>query len=119
MDRKIQRLVETIEANPGQDLSLEIMARITHLSASHLRHKFKLLIGVTPTTYVQRIRMRLAQELLSNDEVSVKEVRAAVGFESDAYFTNLCKRFYGVTPSHLKNDVVSLAIKERMKYESN
>ena len=102
LDPRIERVIATIEANPNQELSLTIMARIARLSPSRFRHKFKSEVGTTPTVYVQRVRMRIAADLLKDENVSVKEVRAAVGLGSDSYFAHLCKRLHGRTPSQLR-----------------
>ena len=103
LDPRIQRLVTAIEANPHQRLSLTAMAQIAGLSPSRLRHKFKAVIGITPTHYLQKVRLRMAADLLKDENVSVKEVRAAIGLESDSYFTHLCKRVYGRPPSRLRD----------------
>ena len=88
-----------MEANPAERLSLSAMADVAGLSSSRLRHKFKVEIGVTPTLYLQRLRLHRAKELLKCDGLSVKEVRAAVGIESDSYFARQFKRTYGDSPS--------------------
>ncbi len=103
MDPRIQRIVTSIEEDPHQRLSLKIMARSVGLSTSRLRHKFKSEVGITPTVYLQIIRMRMAAELLKTKELSVKEVRAAIGLESDSYFTHQCTRMFGTPPSKLRN----------------
>jgi AraC-like DNA-binding protein len=103
LDRRIQRLVATIDHSPQQRVSLDDMARIASLSPSRLRHKFKSQVGVTPTVYLQNARLKLAERLLKDGNLSVKEVRAAVGFESDSYFTHLCERVYGRSPLQMKN----------------
>jgi AraC-like DNA-binding protein len=102
MDPRIQRLVAIIEDDPHRRLSLEIMAQMVGLSPSRLRHKFRSEVGVTPTQYLQKARMRLAAKLLEHENRSVKEVRAAIGLESDSHFTHLCRRFYGLPPSRIK-----------------
>ena len=104
LDPRIARVIATIEANSHQALSLAIMARMARLSPSRFRHKFKSEVGITPTVYVQRVRMRIAADLLKDENVSVKEVRAAVGLGSDSYFAHLCKRVYGRPPSLLRKN---------------
>ena len=99
MDPKIQHLLVLMEANPAKRLSLSAMAHTVGLSPSRLRHKFKAQIGITPTLYLQRLRLQRARELLQCDDLSVKEVRAAVGIESDSYFARQFKRTYGASPS--------------------
>jgi transcriptional regulator GlxA family with amidase domain len=103
LDPRIERVIAIIEANPSQRLSLPIMARMARLSASRFRHKFKSEIGITPTAYVQKVRMRIAADLLKDENVSVKEARAAVGLGSDSYFAHLCKRVHGRPPSQLRS----------------
>jgi AraC-like DNA-binding protein len=102
MDPRIQRVIMVIEDDPRQKLSLVSMALIAGLSASRLRHKFKSEVGTTPTTYLRTIRMKMAADLLRSNRLTVKEVRAAIGLESDSYFTHQCKRTYGIAPSRLK-----------------
>ena len=103
MDPRIERLITIIDGDCHQRLSLEGMARIANMSSSRLRHKFKSEMGVTPTVHLQKVRMRKAAQLLKDEKLSIKEVRAAVGLESDSYFTHLCERTYGVPPSRMKN----------------
>ena len=99
MDLRIQRVIALIEEKPGQDLSLADMAQVAGLSPSRLRHKFKLEVGVTPTVYLQKLRLERARQLLICHELTVKEVKAAVGISSDSYFTHQFKRAFGVPPS--------------------
>jgi transcriptional regulator GlxA family with amidase domain len=94
-----------MEANPRERLSLSTMADVVGLSPSRLRHKFKAEIGITPTLYLQRLRLQRARELLKCEGLSVKEVRAAVGIESDSYFAHQFKRAYGISPSKSRNDL--------------
>jgi AraC-like DNA-binding protein len=99
MDLRIQRVVALIEEKPGHDLSLADMAQVAGLSPSRLRHKFKSEMGVTPTVYLQKFRLERARQLLVRHELTVKEVKAAVGISSDSYFTHQFKREFGIPPS--------------------
>jgi transcriptional regulator GlxA family with amidase domain len=92
-----------MEENPRENLSLSTMANAVGLSSSRLRHKFKAEIGITPTLYLQRLRLQRAKELLKRHDLSVKEVRAAVGIRSDSYFSHQFKRAYGISPSKSRN----------------
>ena len=99
MDLRIQRVIALIEEKPDRGLSLSGMAQVVGLSPSRLRHKFKSEVGVTPTVYIQTLRLRMAKELLTTNHLTVKEVRAAVGISSDSYFTHQFKRAFGIPPS--------------------
>jgi transcriptional regulator GlxA family with amidase domain len=99
MNQRIQGVILFMEGNLNRRLSLSTLAHFAGLSPSRLRHKFKAEIGMTPTVYMQMLRLQRARELLERDRLSVKEVRAAVGIESNSYFTHQFKRAYGVPPS--------------------
>jgi transcriptional regulator GlxA family with amidase domain len=109
MDPRIQRVTTFLESNIHQRLSLVTMARVAGLSPSRFRHKFKAELGVTPTIYLQAVRLKVAKALLENNCLSVKEVRAAVGIQSDSYFTHQFKNTYGQAPSRSRSEVTSLS----------
>lgn len=102
MDPRIQKVIAVIDGDPHQRLSLARMARIAHLSSSRLRHKFKSEVGITPTLYLRSVRMRMAADLLRDEDLSIKEVRARIGLKSDSHFTHLCERVYGEPPSRIR-----------------
>jgi transcriptional regulator GlxA family with amidase domain len=62
---------------------------------------------MTPTLYLQAIRLKVAKALLTDNSLSVKQVKAAVGIQSDSYFTHRFKNTYGQTPSHLRSIQIS------------
>jgi transcriptional regulator GlxA family with amidase domain len=104
MDPRIQRVILFMEENPDRGLSLAGLARFAGLSSSRLRHKFKAEVGVTPTVYLQTLRLNKARELLTTNFLTVKEVKAAVGISSDSYFTHQFKRAFGMPPSHSRSN---------------
>ena len=99
VDLRIQRVILLLEENHDRSLSLSGMAQVAGLSSSRLRHKFKSEVGVTPTVYLQTLRLRKAKDLLTTNHLTVKEAKAAVGLSSDSYFTHQFKRAFGIPPS--------------------
>ena len=102
MDRRIQSVISLMEDNLNRRLSLTTLAQCAGLSSSRFRHKFKAEIGVTPTAYMQTLRLQMARQLLESNRLRVKEVRVAIGISSDSYFTHQFKRTYGIPPSRSK-----------------
>lgn len=107
MDRRIEMAIALMESNLNRRLTLAQMARTAGLSASRFRHKFKAEIGVTPTIYLQHIRLEMAKALLASNSLSVKEVKAQIGIQSDSYFTHRFKKAFGQTPSRLRSVSIS------------
>ncbi len=76
-----------------QDLSAEF-----GLTPQYINHLFRHELGTTPTEYLNRHRILIANELLAQGE-SVKSAAAKVGFVDQFYFSKLFKRILGVPPS--------------------
>jgi YesN/AraC family two-component response regulator len=100
-----------------QELETIVKENITHLdfkvtdialqmnvSERTLRNRIKTYTGLTPTVYVQRIRLELAVLYLRESRYkTVSELSYAVGFKADRHFSKLFKEEFGKLPSeHMK-----------------
>jgi transcriptional regulator GlxA family with amidase domain len=63
---------------------------------------FKIETGLTPSEYLARLRMDKARQLLKTTFLSIKQIMAAVGYNSKSYFAKHFKRHCGVTPSEYR-----------------
>jgi len=61
-------------------------------------------VGLPPHAYLESVRVRQAQRLLSEGE-SLVEVTYATGFSSQSHFSNSFKYFIGVTPGQYAKEV--------------
>ncbi|MBM6861793.1 helix-turn-helix transcriptional regulator, partial [Clostridium saudiense] len=68
--------------------------KISKLIKKHTNMTFKELL--------QEKRLDIAKKLLSDTEMTIVEVIAAVGYENLTYFYKIFKEKYGCTPSELK-----------------
>lgn len=94
----VSRVMDWVEANPAQTATLDDLARIAGVSASHLGALFAADTGGGPLQYLQRRRMERAAWLLDNPYLRVHEVAAACGFEDVNYFVRLFRRHHGQPP---------------------
>lgn len=99
----ITRLNEIIANNMGSaTFNVEVLAGKMHLSSSRLYRRIKATTGYSTQSYILRMRMERAKELLETSVYSVSEVAMQCGFEDAAYFTRVFHSFYGFTPSQIK-----------------
>ena len=91
-----EKLKEQLK-NP--DLSVESLSRELGLSRVHLNRRLKSIIHESPSIYIRDYRLKQAARLLTEKKLSIAEVAYAVGFSSHAYFSNIFKERYGMTPS--------------------
>ncbi|MDU4026703.1 MAG: AraC family transcriptional regulator, partial [Anaerococcus sp.] len=64
---------------------------------------FKEKYGQSITEYTQRKRMNVAETLLLNTELPIKEIAESVGYSSHSKFSIYYKRYKGKLPSEVRN----------------
>lgn len=87
-----------IEENYPSDVSLAILAKLTHTNAYHLIHLFKQETGVSPIHYLIRYRMEVAKQILATTTLPMVDIAEKVGYKSETYFQNLFKKTTGISP---------------------
>jgi AraC-like DNA-binding protein len=68
-------------------------------SAVHVRKLFRRATGMTPSRYLNELRIGQAKRLLGSRGFSVKEVGRQCGFNDPYYFSRLFRQITGVRPS--------------------
>jgi AraC-like DNA-binding protein len=101
-DPRIQHAIKFMHANFNRHISLKELAGVAGMSASRFSPVFKNQTGFPPGDYLIRIKIEKARQLLSRGLFSVKEVAGMVGYNTRSNFTDLFKRYVGVTPSEYK-----------------
>jgi AraC family transcriptional regulator len=94
----LRRLVEYIQANLAQNLTLLEMATVVNLSTSHLNRLFKQSQGISLYQFVIRCRIERAKQLLKQPQLTIAEIATQVGFADQSHLTHHFKRHLGVTP---------------------
>jgi len=85
-----------------QKMSLEEMAFKVNLSESRMRALFKSKVGLPPTQYIIRRKMKEAAKRLRNSYKRVARIAMDLGFESNSYFVRAFKKVYGMTPTQYR-----------------
>jgi AraC family transcriptional regulator len=101
-NRKLALVLDLIESDLSEDLSLKSLAAAAGLSEYHFLRMFKQSTGYTPHQYVISQRIERAKELLQKTDISITEISYLLGFSSSAHFTLHFRRKTGITPSELR-----------------
>ena len=91
-----------IKENIETELELEKVANNFGLSVYYFSRTFKEVIGINYSEYVNKCRIDIAKELLSDGEMNVKEVCYKVGYNDPNYFSKVFKKYEGVSPANFK-----------------
>lgn len=83
------------------DLDVSTLAPLAGVSQVYLRRIFKKQHGVSPAGFVIRQRLQLAKQLLEENR-TVAQVAAAVGYRDPLYFSRLFKKRLGLSPTEYR-----------------
>ncbi len=81
---------------------MEAMCRHVSRSESQTIRLFKQSYGTTPYAYLLTKRLELAQRLLDNTALTVREISQMLCFTDEYYFSNLFKSKLGISPSQYR-----------------
>lgn len=95
---RLKRVVEYIDTNLSNRVGLLDLAAVAGLSRMHFASQFRVATGLRPHEFLLRRRIRHSKELLSTGPMAIAEIAFAVGFQTQAHFTTVFKRFAGHTP---------------------
>lgn len=97
-------LMDFMEQNYMDDLSLEEMASYTGRSLSTFKRDFQKYSELTPQRWIIRRRLEAACELLRTSQLKVSEVCGKVGFKNLSHFSKIYKERYGVAPTEMRGE---------------
>jgi len=95
----IHRVQDAITADPTRDWSLEALADIAIASPRHLSRLFNEHAGMSIPDYVNRLRVALARQLLTETRLDLERVAERSGFASSRQLRRAWSRVNDVPPS--------------------
>jgi AraC-like DNA-binding protein len=95
--RRVEVSVRYLRANAGRRTRLDELAAMTGMSKFWYLRVFRRTMGTTPRQFVKRLRVELAQRLLSQG-LSPSFVAHEAGFSDQPHLNRQFKAFAGITP---------------------
>lgn len=95
----IHRVQDAITADPARDWSLETLAQIAIASPRHVSRLFNDHAGMSIPDYVNRLRVALAQQLLSETRLDMERIAERSGFASSRQLRRAWGRINPTPPS--------------------
>ena len=97
-----RQLVEYIDQQLAEPISLGQLAGLCALSEYHFARMFRASFGLPPHQYVLARRLSRAQALLRSGSLPLGEIALACGFSSASHFTNRFRQAMGATPGEYR-----------------
>lgn len=102
MEKPIAIALGFIRENYQKQISLEETAIAANVSPNYLSKLFKSETGVGFLDYLTQIRLKESERLLSETNLSIKEIAAQVGYLDEKYYSKLFKKTTGIKPSEYR-----------------
>lgn len=99
---KFNTIVEYIDSHYMEELSIDDIAASIGFSKYHFSRLFKQYTNYTFCAYVTRRRIKVAEDLLAQPDLSITEVALHSGFPSISTFNRVFKQIKGCTPSEYR-----------------
>mgnify|MGYP003431983075 CR=1 FL=1 len=81
-----------------ENISLEMLAELTHVSKYHMVHVFTEEYGISPINYLIQKRIEEGKKLLQTTDYSLALIGRTLGFSSPSYFSQVFKKHSDITP---------------------
>ena len=97
---RMQRALDFIEQNLGDDLHLDVVSEVAAFSKYHFHRQFTATFGLSVHRYVQLARMKRASYRLAfRDAESITGIAMDAGYEAPDAFARAFRQRFGQSPS--------------------
>ena len=114
-----QEIINYIQANLNETITLDELATLASLSPRHFSRKFKLHTQMSPNQYVIRCRVETAELLLLHTDIPIADIAILVGFHSQSHLNRHFKRILKVTPQTLKQNKQETPKKKKVVHKDS
>ncbi|MDP4091850.1 MAG: helix-turn-helix domain-containing protein [Bacillota bacterium] len=110
----IESCSEYIEKNIHERITLDDLSHHAGVSKFYLHRMFKSLTGDSLIDYIQSRKLTSSINELTNTGMRVIDIAMDYGFEYEQSYIRAFKKKFGYTPLKVRNDQISLLIKEKI-----
>ena len=102
----VDEFLEVLHSDPDADLNIGQVASRLGCSRSYLHSRFRKEVGMSPSDYAQRLRIKRCCSKLATTEASVTDIAIEFGFGTSQYFSRVFKKYLGTTPSEYRQQML-------------
>lgn len=101
LNKKIALIEKYIAGHFDQSIKMKDLEAVSRLSTAQIERYFKKIFHITPSQYIQKVRIEAAMAMLETG-LSVTEISARCGYSDHSAFTRQFKALVGLAPSEFK-----------------
>ncbi|WP_326552321.1 AraC family transcriptional regulator [Micromonospora sp. NBC_01813] len=99
IEKAAERVIDFMQANLGEQLTVDDMARAALFSKFHFSRTFQRVTGVSPGRFLSALRLQQAKHLLLSTSLKVADISIQVGYASVGTFSSRFSRSVGLSPT--------------------
>ncbi|MBD2872361.1 AraC family transcriptional regulator [Paenibacillus arenilitoris] len=108
-DRLLRQVVHYLSTQYAHPVSIEQMAESLGYNRAYLSRLFKQRTGVSPVTFLLKLRIDTARRMLrERPELTIEQVAASVGLQDALYFSKQFRKLHGQSPTAYREAMRSL-----------
>lgn len=103
--QKFYNVLKFIDSNLDDELNVDALSQVAHLSKYHFHRQFSALYGITVSAYIKQLRMKRATfQLAFRSEDKVIDIALSNGYGSSEAFSKAYKKTVGQSPSNFRKE---------------
>lgn len=99
----VTNVIEAMKKKLDEVLTLQQLAALSNLSASHFSTVFKKETGYSPIEYFNHLKIQRACQYLSFTDMSIKEIAFDLGIQDQYYFSRFFSKAMNTSPKEYRN----------------
>ncbi len=109
---QIQRVYEYIQTNISEQIEIQELANLVHLSPCYFIRLFKCSTGLSPQQYIIKFRLDIATNLLSTTDLPVSQIALVVGYKNPDCLSSTFTRHLLVSPQAYRKALHNLNVSQ-------
>ncbi len=101
-DMRVDMIKQYISDNKNILLTCKDVAEQCHFNVKYINRVFKNKTGETLLEYIHKVKIRDAEQLLDNENLSLEKISHQLGFANEYYFNSFFKRYTGIAPGQYR-----------------
>lgn len=101
----VSRTLQYVADHVYDRLSVEIVAKETGVSTSHLTALFHRQMGISPGEYIRRVKLEESKCLIREGKMNFSQIAAALKYSTIHHFSRQFKDNFGVSPSEYAKSI--------------
>lgn len=104
--KRLSLVKDYLESCYNENIKLSDLAKTACLCEHHMLREFKKHFNLTPHQYLINVRLQVSKNLLKQNNKSISEISAAIGFEHQSSFSQLFTQRYKISPKSYRQSLI-------------